>query len=66
MSPENSLKMQVGGKSCHPIPQVKCSSDHTHTECNLNYDSHDREVPFSLCYICTMRPAEKRHGKCTD
>ena len=48
--------MQVGGKSCQPVPQLNCSSDHTHThtECNLIYDSHDREVrfPFVIYVLC--------------
>jgi len=52
---------QVGGKCCHPVSRMNitddqegCSSDHIHSECNLSYDCHGREVhfPFIIYVLC--------------
>jgi hypothetical protein len=52
---------QVGDMSCHQVPQTNvtddqegCSSDRTHPECNLCYDSHVQEVhfPFVIYVLC--------------
>jgi hypothetical protein len=44
---------QVDSKCCHPVSRMNitddqegCSNDHIHSECNLSYDSHGREVHF--------------------
>jgi hypothetical protein len=52
---------QLDGTFCHPVSRMNntgdqegCSSDHIHSECNLSYDSHGRDVhfPFVIYVLC--------------